>query len=453
MKKRSKAILALGLAFSGLAFGAYTNQADADEVAAKPMYRMYNPNSGEHFYTASTGEANNLIKLTWRYEGIGWYAPETGDPVYRVYNPNAGDHHYTTSKGEKDSLVKNGWKDEGIGWQSDINKTVSIYRAYNPNAKKAGSHNFTASSAEQNSLIYNSGWRNEGIAWYATKKPAPTDTGDWKLVTEYGSYTLPAKEPVMAEPKTLSEIIAYLPQGKEVYYDKVVNYDGKKWVSYVDATEVRRYVEVKTDTTPTTPTNPTTPTEPTNPTDPGKWTLIPENGTYTFKNRADVRAEPRKSSPSLAYYDAGQTVRYDNKVKFDGEEWISYVSSQGNRRYIKISGDTAPTTPTTPGTWTLVPADGTYVFSTRSYIKTEPRKSAPAVAYYDAGMSVHYDKKVYFDNAEWISYFTSTGKRFYVQISSNKMKSTDSQVHISKEGVKAPEYANAIDNTVPFEVN
>ena len=63
------------------------------------MYRLYNPNSGEHFYTASVTERDHLDQIGWDDEGIAWYVPtETGDPVYRLYNPYAGDHHYTMDR-------------------------------------------------------------------------------------------------------------------------------------------------------------------------------------------------------------------------------------------------------------------------------------------------------------------------------------------------------------------
>lgn len=84
-------------------------------AAEGEMHRMYNPNSGEHFYTSSLAEAQNIYTAGWDYEGIAWVGAE-GEPVYRLYNPNAGDHHYTTSAGERDSLVRAGWRDEGIGW-------------------------------------------------------------------------------------------------------------------------------------------------------------------------------------------------------------------------------------------------------------------------------------------------------------------------------------------------
>ena len=38
------------------------------------MYRLYNPNSGEHFYTGSSSERDNLTAVGWRDEGTAWYA-------------------------------------------------------------------------------------------------------------------------------------------------------------------------------------------------------------------------------------------------------------------------------------------------------------------------------------------------------------------------------------------
>ncbi len=131
----------------------------------KIMFRLYNPNSGEHFYTASVVERDHLISVGWNYEGEGWTAPESSSaPVFRLYNANAGDHHYTTSAVERDHLISVGWNDEGIGWYSDIDQGVPLYRQYNPNAV-AGSHNYTTSTVERDHLI-SVGWNDEGIGWY-----------------------------------------------------------------------------------------------------------------------------------------------------------------------------------------------------------------------------------------------------------------------------------------------
>jgi len=129
------------------------------------MYRLYNPYSGEHFYTAGVDERDGLRELGWTYEGVGWYAPEFSDtPVYRLYNPYAGEHHYTMDAAEKDSMEAAGWVDEGMGWYSDNAKTVPLYRDYNPNAF-ANNHNYTVSKDESLALVA-VGWREESIAWY-----------------------------------------------------------------------------------------------------------------------------------------------------------------------------------------------------------------------------------------------------------------------------------------------
>ena len=141
-------------------------------IETQKMYRLYNPNSGEHFYTANAGEKNHLANIGWIYEGIGWIAPKTSDyPVYRLYNGNGGEHHYTMNKAEKDMLVRAGWKYEGIGWYSADPKdsnSIPLLREYNPNAF-ANNHNYTTSKPEHNWLI-SLGWKDEGKAWYALNK-------------------------------------------------------------------------------------------------------------------------------------------------------------------------------------------------------------------------------------------------------------------------------------------
>jgi uncharacterized protein YkwD len=131
------------------------------------MYRSYNPNSGEHFYTSSYAEASHLWSLGWNYEGIGWVAPYSATnnkPVYRLYNPVGGEHHYTLNSDERNNLISAGWNDEGVGWYSDGQERTKLYREYNPNAF-ANNHNYTTNPAEHKYLV-SLGWRDEGTAWY-----------------------------------------------------------------------------------------------------------------------------------------------------------------------------------------------------------------------------------------------------------------------------------------------
>ncbi|MDO4537834.1 MAG: hypothetical protein Q4B54_06690 [Coriobacteriales bacterium] len=139
------------------------------------MWRLYNPNSGEHFYTGDGAEMRNLASLGWYLEGVGWVAPLEGDPVYRLYNPNSGDHHYTLSSGERDLLEAEGWTYEGVGWMSGGG--VQVLRQYNPNAK-SGTHNFTTSAGEAAGLEA-SGWSGEGVAWQALSSTAQAVTPSW----------------------------------------------------------------------------------------------------------------------------------------------------------------------------------------------------------------------------------------------------------------------------------
>ena len=134
------------------------------------MHRLYNPNSGEHFYTASAHERDSLRRAGWKYEGVGWTAPASSrTPVHRLYSGT--DHHYTASAAERDMLVRAGWKYEGVGWYSDDAKGVPLYRQFNPNVNpgaprnNSGSHNYTTSRAEHDHLV-RAGWRGEGIGWY-----------------------------------------------------------------------------------------------------------------------------------------------------------------------------------------------------------------------------------------------------------------------------------------------
>lgn len=126
------------------------------------MLRLYNPNSGEHLYTSSVKEKDNLVRIGWKYEGLAWKAPNKGVSVYRLYNPNNGDHHYTTGKKEKDNLVKIGWRYEGVAWYSG--GETKILRLFNPNQKGPGAHHYTRGENEKNNLV-RIGWRYEGIGW------------------------------------------------------------------------------------------------------------------------------------------------------------------------------------------------------------------------------------------------------------------------------------------------
>lgn len=153
----------------------YSNAADAtcnqcdyvrkDAVKSVPMYRMYDKNGGEHFYTGSTEERDFLIANGWQYEGVGFNFPVAGRPVYRLYEEKTGEHLYTMDEEEKDRLLSEGWTYEGVAFNSADNDEVPQYRLHNPNATR-GAYHFTG-SAEERDLLISAGWEYQGIGFYS----------------------------------------------------------------------------------------------------------------------------------------------------------------------------------------------------------------------------------------------------------------------------------------------
>lgn len=142
---------------------------NAAVISEGMTYRMYNPNTGEHFYTKDASERDSLQVSGWNYEENASFptisaSEEGANPVYRVYNPNSGLHHYTLDKGEALYLKNAGWNYEGISFYAfdkDSGKGQPQYRLYNPND---GQHHWTVDANERDSLV-SIGWNDENIAW------------------------------------------------------------------------------------------------------------------------------------------------------------------------------------------------------------------------------------------------------------------------------------------------
>ena len=82
--------------------------------------------------------------------------------VERLYNPNTGEHLYTISHVETSALQSSGWKYEGIGWYAPAMTTSGeygqpVYRLFNPRIK-GGDHYYTKNLAEAKSLV-SKGWK------------------------------------------------------------------------------------------------------------------------------------------------------------------------------------------------------------------------------------------------------------------------------------------------------
>lgn len=138
--------------------------ASDDSDSLQNIYRLYNPYSGEHLYTADLAEAKGLVGYGWAWEGVGWVSStSSGDAVIRLYNPYNGEHLYTLSESEASFLASIGWRREGRAWLSS--GTRGVLREFNP-YETVGTHNYTLSTAEDEWLGA-LGWKREGVAWYS----------------------------------------------------------------------------------------------------------------------------------------------------------------------------------------------------------------------------------------------------------------------------------------------
>lgn len=134
------------------------------QVAGATVKRIYNPNTGEHFFTADSTEADALAELGWDVEGDAWNNNSGVRMIYRLMNPYSGFHMFTISHGEACHMVDGGWKYEGVaGFASAVKNESPVYRVFNQGADQ---HLFTRDANEAASLIKD-GWVDEGVAFYA----------------------------------------------------------------------------------------------------------------------------------------------------------------------------------------------------------------------------------------------------------------------------------------------
>lgn len=126
-----------------------------------PIYRFYSPRSGTHFYTPSAEERDMVIARwpdVWHYEGVAYTVnpARNTQPLYRFYNYYNGSHFYTASATERDMVLARWGKvfhydgpTYSVTPYPEAGKTP-VYRFYN---KKNGSHFYTASADEANTVI------------------------------------------------------------------------------------------------------------------------------------------------------------------------------------------------------------------------------------------------------------------------------------------------------------
>ena len=162
---------------------------------------------------------------------------------------------------------------------------------------------------------------------------------------------------------------------------------------------------------------------------------LPSQGTYVYKERTEVKNQPKVSAKAEFYVNPGDSVLYDQVVTADGYQWISYKSYSGVRRYAPVkpvaagsgngnsgngnsgNGDGKPSNGTQATTGALdIPATGTFYFTRNTDIKKEPKADLNPTFVFGKGDHVIYDKVLTADNHQWISYLGYDYVRYYADI-------------------------------------
>ena len=157
---------------------------------------------------------------------------------------------------------------------------------------------------------------------------------------------------------------------------------------------------------------------------------LPSQGTYVYKERTEVKNQPKVSAKAEFYVNPGDSVLYDQVVTADGYQWISYKSYSGVRRYAPVkpvaagsgngnsgNGDGKPSSGAQDTTGALdIPATGTYYFTRDTDIKKEPKADLKPTFVFGKGDHVIYDKVLTADNHQWISYLGYDYVRYYADI-------------------------------------
>ena len=272
-----------------------------------------------------------------------------------------------------------------------------------------------------------------------------------------GRYTFTEKTAVYTTPSTNSSVSFYFNKGNQVNYNKVLDAENARWISYVSYSGIRRYAKVGELTKVLEEVTEPESTETSKNRKPQSAT-----GTYVFQDTAQVRNDPKLSSPVQFEFRKGDRVYYDKVLTSDDYNWISYVSYSGIRRYVslnkveKATVDTPKTqTPqkeesksatTTKSEASTLPANGTYIFTDKADVRNDAKISSPVQFEFRKGDRVNYDKVLTSDDYNWISYVSYSGTRRYVAL--NKVEKTSAETS-QKEEAKSTTLMKEVKPSLP----
>ncbi len=156
---------------------------------ARPVHRLYSPQSGVHFYTMSMDEGIERIRQSpgrWLDEGVAFCVyeplrpPPDTRPVYQFRSRDRNAQFFTILEAEKDRLINgyaHAWDYQGVAFYAYEEGSAPpdaqpVHRFWSQTSQ---SHLYTISEYERRKLADDPSrrWAYEGIAWYALAEDSP----------------------------------------------------------------------------------------------------------------------------------------------------------------------------------------------------------------------------------------------------------------------------------------
>ena len=140
-----------------------------------PAYRFFDTKTGDHFYTTSPVEKQQIEQTIpyFKYEGAAWSTPDKAAntvDVFRFFDTATGDHVLTTSLVERDQILRinKNYQYEGVAFQAYTDSSsagagaLTLERFFNT---ETGKHHFAANAAEAYGINHGAAganWVDEG---------------------------------------------------------------------------------------------------------------------------------------------------------------------------------------------------------------------------------------------------------------------------------------------------
>ncbi|HEO6162266.1 TPA: SH3 domain-containing protein [Streptococcus agalactiae] len=155
-----------------------------------------------------------------------------------------------------------------------------------------------------------------------------------KTLPEQGNYVYSKETEVKNTPSKSAPVAFYAKKGDKVFYDQVFNKDNVKWISYKSFCGVRRYAAIES-LDPSGGSETKAPIPVTN-SGSNNQEKIATQGNYTFSHKVEVKNEAKVASPTQFTLDKGDRIFYDQILTIEGNQWLSYKSFNGVRRFVLL---------------------------------------------------------------------------------------------------------------------